>query len=253
VWYLARSSSPSWVVSSRGGEPRVGSSAVGEHGRIGIGEALVTDSASRAEIQVGAIGTVDVEPNSQVRLVEAKMTEHRLALDHGTLHAKIWAPPRLFFVNTPSAVAVDYGCAYTLTVDDAGASLLRVTSGWVALELNNRESLVPAGALCATRPGRGPGTPYFEDASEPLRAALARYDFEAGGAAALEAVLAGARPRDSLTLWYLLARASADERPLVYDRLAALAPPPAGVTREAVLALDRDALDRWRSELEETW
>jgi hypothetical protein len=218
-----------------------------------VGDALGTDAASRAEIRVGAIGTVDVEPNSRVRLVEASVTEHRLALDRGTLKARIWAPPRLFFVDTPAGVAVDYGCAYTLTVDDGGAGLLRVTLGEVALELGGRESLVPAGAACATRPGLGPGTPFFEDAPDALRAALARYDFEGGGAPALGDVLASARPRDTLTLWYLLARTTPTERPSVYDRLAALAPPPGGVDRDAVLALDAEALARWRERLEAEW
>ena len=36
------------------------------------------------------------------------------------MSARIWAPPRLFYVNTPSAVAEDLGCAYTLEVDDLG-------------------------------------------------------------------------------------------------------------------------------------
>jgi hypothetical protein len=123
----------------------------------------------------------------------------------------------------------------------------------VALELGGRASRVPAGAIGATRPGLGPGTPYFEDAPEPLRRSLARYDFENGGGGALSEVLAAARPRDTLTLWYLLSRADAAERPLVYDRLVALAPPPDGVTRDAVLALDARALDRWRDELEYDW
>jgi hypothetical protein len=38
----------------------------------------------------------------------------------------IWAPPRLFFVDTPSAVAADLGCSYTLEVKDDGAGVLRV-------------------------------------------------------------------------------------------------------------------------------
>ena len=81
-----------------------------------------------------------------MRLLETQPTEHRLELARGKMSARIWAPPRLFFVDTPSAVAADLGCAYTLEVDDQGASLLQVTSGWVALELKDRESMVPAGA-----------------------------------------------------------------------------------------------------------
>ena len=40
-------------------------------------------------------------------------------------------------------------------------------------------------------------------------------------------------------MWHLLTRGSLEERGRVYDRLAALAPPPDGVTRELVLAGDR--------------
>jgi hypothetical protein len=35
--------------------------------------------------------------------------------------------------------------------------------------------------------------------------------------------------------------------------MAALAPPPPGVTREGVLGLDPKMLDTWRDELEATW
>ena len=125
------------------------------------------------------------------------------------MSARIWAPPRLFFVDTPSAVAADLGCAYTLEVDDAGSSLLRVTSGWVALELKDRESIVPAGAACETRPGVGPGTPYFEDCAGDFRNALEKVDFhssEIERADALKVLLSQARPRDTLTLWHLLSR-----------------------------------------------
>jgi hypothetical protein len=190
--------------------------------------------------------------------LETRATEHRLELARGRMSAHIWAPPRLFFVDTPSAVAADLGCAYTLEVDDAGASLLRVTSGWVALQLRDRESIVPAGAACATRPGIGPGTPYFEDASETFRAALTKLDFETGTAPAaddslLKGLLAEARVRDTLTLWHLLYRVEGNDRALVYDRLAALAPPPAGVTREGVLQLDAEMLRLWKGHLDNIW
>ena len=103
-----------------------------------------------------SIGTVDIDENTRVRLLETAPTEHRLELARGKMSAMIWAPPRLFFVDTPSAVAADLGCAYTLEVDDHGVGVLRVTAGWVALELKDRESVVPAGAACETRPGVGP-------------------------------------------------------------------------------------------------
>ena len=137
-----------------------------------MGGALETDSSSRALIEVADIGQVEVEPNTLMRLVETSEDEHRLALDRGSIEAKIVAPPRIFFVDTPSAVAVDLGCAYSLDVDEAGNGLLHVTSGWVELVRDGRNSYVPIGTMCLLRAGVGPGTPYFNDASDAFRQAL---------------------------------------------------------------------------------
>lgn len=252
AWLYLRAQRPGWEVARVEGAPRVSQNRIGARGRLGVGEWLETDSASRAEIAVANIGQVEVEPNTRVRLVETRLTEHRLELERGTLHARIWAPPRLFFVNTPSAVAADLGCAYTIEVDDAGRGLLHVTSGYVALEAEARESIVPAGAACMTQPGSGPGTPFFEDAPEAFVESLAKLDFE-NDHASLDSILAGAREKDTLTLWHLLARVGTNERARVYERLAALAPPPEGVTREGIVGLDRSMLEGWKQNLEGKW
>lgn len=253
VWLYVRSAREAWEVARLAGAPKVGSNAIHETGRLAVGEWLETDANSRASIRVANIGQVEVDPETRIRLVETGATEHRMELARGRMHAVVSAPPRVFFVNTPSAVAADLGCAYTLEVDDRGRSLLRVTAGWVALETRERDSVVPAGAACLTVPGTGPGTPFFEDAPDALLDALSSFDFEGGGSEALNSVLASARPRDTLTLWHLLARAEGDERARVYERLAALSPPPSGVTREGVLRLDPSMLDRWKESLENTW
>jgi len=245
-----------WRVQRLDGTPMVGTERISNNGELSVGEWLETDGNSRAQIAVGSIGSVEVDENTRVRLLQTQPTEHRLELARGKMSAHIWAPPRLFFVNTPSAVAADLGCAYTLEVDEQGSSLLRVTSGWVALELQNRESVVPAGAACETRPTLGPGTPYFEDASAVFRQSLKTVDFDPDAhtrSTALVSILDQARPRDTLTLWHLLARVDGEDRARVYDRMAALAPPPSGVTREGVLALNQNMLDAWRDDLETTW
>ena len=119
-------------------------------------------------------------------------------------------------------------------------------------------TVVPAGAACATRPVVGPGTPYFEDASEPFRRALSTVDFDPVGSALgnmrpVEILLANARVRDTYTLWNLLPRVESGDRVLVYERMAALVPPPEGVTREGVLALNQVMLDTWKLRLESSW
>lgn len=258
VWWYRRESRPFWQVARLDGTPRVGKTAILENGRLPVGEWLETDAASRAKIEVGTIGQVEIDPNTRVRLVETKPTEHRLELQRGRMSAYIWAPPRLFFVDTPSAVAADLGCAYTLEVNEQGDGLLRVTSGWVALELKDRESMVPAGAACATRPGIGPGTPYFEDASVIFRQALAEFDFAVADAEEtktrlLDQMLLEARPRDTLTLWHLLSRVEGKERERIYERMAALTPPPKSITREGVLRLDEGMLLAWKDNLTNVW
>jgi hypothetical protein len=258
AWFVSGMGRSGWSVQSIAGAPVVdgaplsagrGGAAAGETARLGVGEWLVTDAASRARIAVGQIGRVDVEPNTRMQLVEARGREHRMSLTRGTIHARIWAPPRFFYVNTPSAVAIDLGCEYTLQVDDAGAGLVRVTSGWVGFASDGRESFVPEGAMCATRPGVGPGTPRYEDAPSGYGEALTILDFgspdDPRRAAAFDLVVSTARRRDALTLWHLLSRGTPAERHRVYDRLATLAPPPSGVTREAVVDGDRGALDQW--------
>jgi len=249
AWFAFSIRSSTWTVSSVSGMPAVEGRALSGHGSLAEGEWLVTDAASRARIGVGGIGNVDVEPNTRVQIVTTGAREHRMALDRGTIHARIWAPPRLFFVNTAAAVAVDLGCAYTLQVDDRGTGLLRVTQGWVGFEREGKDTYIPEGAVCVTRADKGPGTPRYEDAPSGYGEALLLLDFGAADdprrAAALNLVLASARVRDGMTLWHLLTRGTLDERGRVYDRLAVLAPPPSGVTREAVLAGDRIALNRW--------
>ncbi|HEY3581978.1 MAG TPA: FecR domain-containing protein [Pyrinomonadaceae bacterium] len=246
----------SWQVQSLNGAPRIGEKRIGARGQLGVGEWLETDGSSRAQIAVSSIGQVNIGENTRVRLVETEPTEHRLELARGKLSATIWAPPRLFFVDTPSAVAADLGCAYTLEVDDHGAGVLRVTAGWVALELKDRESMVPADAACETRPGVGPGTPYFVDAPASFRSALETVDFNndaAAKAGALDVMLSEARARDTLTLWHLLARVEGNDRARIYDKIATFVPPPDGVTREGILKLDQTMLDRWKDSLEASW
>lgn len=246
-----------WQVARLGGAPRIGSERVSDKARLGVGQWLETDSSSRAQLDVANIGSVEIDPNTRVRLLQSNTSEHRLELARGRLSALISAPPRLFFVNTPSGVAEDLGCAYTLEVDDSGNSLLHVTAGWVSMQLNGRESAVPAGAACATRSGIGPGTPYFEDASEDFRAALTKVDFGSKDAPLstkppLQTVLIEARQRDGLTLLYLLARVRPEDRVTVYERLATLVPPPRGTSQEGLLSLDPEMLDRWREEIDKT-
>jgi hypothetical protein len=245
-----------WDVSEVQGTPRIGRKTLSANegaSRLSVGQMLETDSQSRASLREDDTGKIQVDPSTRLRLLSMGSGLKRIALDRGTIHAYIWAPPGQFVVDTPSAVTVDLGCAYTLQVDDSGAGMVRTSLGWVGFKLNGHESFIPAGAACATQPKAGPGTPYFEDSSAEFRAALKRFDFEDSTAEQrahdVMIVLSAARNRDALTLWHLLARVDDQQRVVVYDRLSQFVPPPGTVTKEGILRLDQPMLDLWWNEL----
>jgi hypothetical protein len=232
---IERRATPAWRVTTASGRST-----------LPIGAWLDT-GAGEATVAVADIGTVTVEPGARVRLLDSRAGHHRMELARGTMHATIWAPPNQFFVETPSTLAVDLGCAYTLTVDEDGGGLLTVLVGWVGFTTGDRESFIPAGFAAVTRPGVGPGTPYSERTSEAYRQALALLDFSpgAGTSQALTLVLDQSEERDEVTLWHLLTRVQGPDRDRVFDRLASFVPPPTGVTRDGIRAGDRRMLDAW--------
>ena len=245
LWVTGGRRPAGWAVARVHGRPTIDGAAAGGVRSLRPGAIVETGAGDSIVLRVAELGIVAVEPGTRARLVAASADGQRLALERGTIRAEITAPPRLFVVETPAAVATDLGCAYTLAVDSLGAGLLHVTSGWVELARGGRLVVVPYDAYAEIRPGAGPGTPWAEGAPAALRAALDAFDFAAGGAVAVQDVLDAARPADAVSVMNLLSRTDGAVRVAVHDRLAALVPPPPGVTREAVLALDRRAIDRW--------
>jgi anti-sigma factor RsiW len=252
-WRIEHPSGARWEIVRLEGSPSVGTKPMGGVNEIGAGDWIETDARSSAMLKIGEIGSVKIAPNTRLRVVTARPDDHRLTLTRGEIQAKISAPPRLFFVNTASGTAVDLGCEYTLSTDEAGFGLLRVTKGWVAFQWKGLESLVPAGASCRTQPQAGPGIPYFDDASDSLKQALEAFSSEKAADDALAVILFEARVRDTLTLWHLLSRVSLEDRARVFDRIAVLTPIPAGVSRDLALRLDPQTLNHWKEELAWTW
>jgi hypothetical protein len=242
-----------WKVTALSGTPMIDRQPIAGNGRMHVGGLLVTDSLSLAKIRLGLMGVIEVQPNTTVQLEATGAGRHRISVKSGTISARLWAPPATLSVDTPSATAIDLGCAFSLQVDARGAGLLRVTSGWVQFQLDGRKAIVPAGAAALTRPDVGPGTPFFEDSSSAFRSALERLDFGApdyGDADALQPVLSDARPKDVLSLLSLFRRLPQSERGALFDRAAALVPPPAELTRaEAIDGTNIAGMDAWWKKL----
>lgn len=238
-----------WTVDSLAGRPQISGITVATRGKLAVGEAIETDSASRARIHVARLGVIDVEPGSRIRLITTNDKHHRIRLERGTISAHMWAPPFSLAVDTPSAVLFDLGCAFVLHVEEDGHGVVSVTSGWVEFQTPSRNVIIPEGARAETIPEIGPGTPYFPDAAAAFKSALASFDTHPNEkfarADAIRIVLAHARPRDGLTLLNLLNEVSPQQREMIVDRLNRLVPLPSGYTQSEVVNLQTDALNSY--------
>ncbi|MBL8877570.1 MAG: FecR domain-containing protein [Phycisphaerales bacterium] len=276
AWQSLLASRPqsAWLVIAASGNAHVNKSPLRGAAKVGINEWLETGADGRVELRVGQIGSVAVEPSSRMRVMRSESQQQRMELAVGEISAVIFAPPRLFVVQTPSATAVDLGCAYRLKMAPDGSGELSVTAGWVALERRGAEVYVPSGAACRIRPHAGPGVPWFRDASEEFRDAVRRWD--AVGAdqnaatsadatnhasevslRAFEDLIRSAVRRDTLTLWHLLGDASSAQRDRILTRIAEIASPRGGAaireSREALLHGDAAAMSALRAALRQDW
>jgi hypothetical protein len=235
-----------WRVSAITGTPRIANARFTGNAKLPVGQMLETDATSRARLHVASLGVIDVEPGTRLRLLATTTKRHRLALDYGTISARMWAPPFSLAIETESAAVFDLGCAFTVHAEPGGYGTVHVTSGWIEFESADRSVIVPAGAQAITRPGIGPGTPYFTDAVPAFKVAISEFDAHPDDAAqqsvALDHVLSSARLRDAFTLLNLFHEVTPEQRPRVLDGLASFVPIPAGYTRDDLLSMRQNAI-----------
>lgn len=202
---------------------------------------LETKPNESATVQIADIGQVTVDPGSRVRLLNTGPAQHRLELTRGTLHARVTAPPRLFVVETPTASAIDLGCAYTLKVT-ADGSELTVESGMVSLAGKGREVTVLEGMRAVSNASRAPTTPVAIDASPAFIEAVAQFDRDGSG---VDQLLVLARPADAATLWHLLPVVPADRRSAVFGMLRSMVRAPESLTVEGTIDANSPAMQQW--------
>lgn len=240
----------SWAVTPSG-EVQLDETEIRSSSRIHTESLLQTGRSAEATVRLGLLGVATVAPDTRIRVEKKGLFESRLALEHGTISARIAAPPRLFYVDTTSAEAIDLGCAYALTIDElTGAGLLRVTHGWVALDGGRERVYVPEGsAVRILGPGRL-SVPVRDDAPEPFRAAV---DAAVRGLPRIETnrvdeLASTATSADALTFWHLIVRAGPDERERLGEVLAGL-DPSLDVDVKAVSRGDEREMARLRTRL----
>ena len=220
-----------WLVQALTGTPTVAGAPLRGELRVGGDGVIETTRSSTVRLSASGVGMVDLGPERACGSCRPVKASRRLALDSGSSAREHLGDARRASPSTrASATALDLGCSYTLEADARGSGRLRVTLGWVGLGQHEVESLVPQGAVCALRPGpaRAPRTSTTRPVLwwRPSRRLTARRT----GCRPRRWTRRWSprRPRDAFTLWHLLRRAEGPQAVRLYERLAALSPPPAG-------------------------
>jgi hypothetical protein len=211
--------------------------------------AIGPQSSARADI--ARIGEMIIEPASAVTLIETSSTRHRVALERGAIHVRVWAPPGRFGVRTPGGTAVDLGCIFSVSVDEKGQASAHVQTGWIELYNAWGESLIPAGAIGTMTASSAPTVPVYEDATPAFTTSVRAFQ-NAGDdgtrMALVDHLARSARARDVLTLLMLAKDATPRVKRALLERAAQLRPPPAGLTVDEVVA-QRERLWDWAGSL----
>ena len=215
---------------------RAGGSSVS----LEIGQPVTAPAAGIANI--ARIGQMRVGAGTAMELRATRGTRHRVRLDRGEMHVRLWAPPGSLVIETPAGEVIDLGCEFLLSVDQ-GVSRVRVLSGWVQLENGLDETLVPEGASTEMSATFGPGVPVFDDAAAEFRDGVRAFEREPS-LVQLDTALRHARARDVYTLLQLSDRHPDVAEPIL-RRAAALVPPPDGITVASIVRGNRSNLGQW--------
>lgn len=192
---------------------------------LDVGNTLTTDVNKAATVRVARIGSMDVGPGTQVKLLNTRAGHHRLELVSGRVSARIWAPPGYFAITAGASETIDLGCAFEMERDLQGNGSIQVTSGWIMHRVKGQETLVPAGSTMTFTAERG-GIPLATKASAEFRSAIEQLDSAMAHdmrAPDLEQHVARqAKASDSFALLSLLTRYPKLATGPIYPKLAAL-------------------------------
>src|SRR3569623_1698419 len=86
VFYWTRRPQPQWTIVALQGSTAIDARPVKGSSTVRPGNWIETAPSSRAKVQIGAIGVVDIEPGTRLRVVAARPTDHRLTLARGEIH-----------------------------------------------------------------------------------------------------------------------------------------------------------------------
>lgn len=239
-----------WRLQWNQGAPWAFADELRDGTELPVGGILETRVGERARLAVARIGAIDVSPRTRLSLLATRSGGHRVALESGHIHARIWAPPMWFAVSVEGAEIVDLGCEFDLWVDRAGKGRATVQGGWIMHARADQETLVPAGYTLRFDTDRAE-IPLRNDADAGFGAAVRQLDLALVAGAvdpsAEAAIALQATPQDVFTLLTLLTRHPTLAQGALYPKVADMlgAPRGDGRHRQAWIRGNADAINEW--------
>ncbi|HTE43482.1 MAG TPA: hypothetical protein VK629_21865 [Steroidobacteraceae bacterium] len=214
-----------------------------------VGESLVTQAGQTSTVNVARIGTLTISENSELQLLLTRKDRHRVELTYGHVHAKIWAPPAYFGIESGATSVIDMGCEFDLRIDRDRIGSLSVTSGWVIYRAGETELSMPAG-YAVNFDADSAELPFRQDVSDALRTRVAELEVLLANNAPVDAAAAAiaqmARQDDYYTLLQLLIRYPTLADGPLYSALGiALSAPQSPDHRKRWAEGERSARNEW--------
>jgi RNA polymerase sigma-70 factor (ECF subfamily) len=237
-----------WETKKISGTPKLESIEINDASDFKEGNTLTTDAKSSALIIIPDIGQVEIEPGSSIMRLSGS---YSLRLGRGKINVVKSGASEFLEVEVPSAVIEDYHLDgdYSVEVNTAGRSLIKVNSSWVKVSSENREVLAIPGYYCEVRKGSGPGIPYSFNSSGELKKAIEDYSFSGATEESFNQILFLSEKQDAVSVWNLLKRSSEKNREVVVNKLHSLVELPQGVSPRGASRLNEEMLRLWLEEI----
>lgn len=238
-----------WTIFSKYGLVTINDGPAHNNQKLSKGDLITTGEGSSATIEIQNIGKIKLSPESSIERLEADNTAK---LIKGNLQISTESENDYLYLQVPRASVESYYLSndYSISMDEIGNVITKVTSGWLQVVSENSISILPEGYSIRILEGKGISIPAFHISSSIVPAWLDQYLFEGGKTETLNLILDASKEVDAITLWNLLKRVILGHRGLVYQKLNEYVPHPEGVTKEGALTLNEEMMHIWLEEIE---
>ena len=246
AYIFITSPSGGWEVVSITGQPKLENNVMNKDDDFAAEGTLETDENSSVTFMIPEIGRLLVDAST---LAERTENNNQLKLNRGQIKKFEGDATDILTVMTPLAKFTELykGGAFKLNVEEDGTCKLLVESGWMIVNIKEFDSYVPKSFGCLIMRGKY-AIPYPLDSPPQLISLLE--NFTGANDPSIGTILSLMTKKESLSLWHIIQLVSTENRSIAFDRLNELVPVPAGVTKEGILALNKNMLLDWRQEIE---